>query len=79
MNLPEVVASIAVTAVFNAGIFYAVVKQLRKDVNGIGAKIRISEYAAADDRVANALTVMLLAKDAEDRYRLATMMMSKRK
>lgn len=79
MNLPEVVASIAVTAIFNAGIFYAVVKQLRKDVNGIGMKLRIIEHVAGEDRVANALTVMLLAKDPEERYRLATLMMTRKK
>jgi hypothetical protein len=56
-----------VGAIFYAGITYAVILQLRKDVNGIGRVMR-------RDRWNHMLAEMVQLEDREDRQRLADLM-----
>lgn len=56
-----------VGAIFYAGITYAVILQLRKDVNGIGRVMR-------RDRWNHMLAEMVRLEDREDRQRLADLM-----
>jgi hypothetical protein len=56
-----------VGGIFYAGITYAVILQLRKDVNGIGRVMR-------RDRWNHMLAEMVQLEDREDRQRLADLM-----
>jgi hypothetical protein len=64
--------------IFNAGVVYALVSQVRNDVNGIGKNVRSNEEYAQDDRVANAATLMLICPEVR-RAELAGLLIGARR
>jgi hypothetical protein len=65
-----------VGVIFNAGILYAAVGQLRKDLNGIGAKARSIDAQAGDRFLAATLALLVVTEDRADRQAIANILLN---
>jgi hypothetical protein len=71
MNIPEALLGGAVLVIFTAGGTYAVLQQIKKDLNGMGAKF--GRFKDHDTRMV--ITLLVLADKRSDRETIARNLM----